>query len=106
MPIVMLAFGIVLAWVGIRGTHGALGKLIGEDLKGYVFWVIAIVMIGSLGYIKTLRPLSVGFLTLLMIGLLLNNPGIWQEIDRLTKAFRSIAPISAGFKPINSRVTP
>jgi Mg2+/citrate symporter len=100
MPFVLIFVGLVLAWSGIRNTHGELWKLATEDLQGYAFWVFAIVLVGSLGYIKTLKPLSVAFLILLMVALLLNNPNIWQQLERLTTAFRSIAPTSAGLQPL------
>jgi Mg2+/citrate symporter len=100
MPLILIFLGIVLSWAGIKNTHKELWKLTTEDLHGYAFWVIAIILVGSLGYVKTLRPLSVAFLTLLMVALLLNNPNVWQQLERLTNSFRSLAPASAGLKPL------
>ena len=79
MPFVFLIVGAVMVTAGVRGQSQNLLKLLKGDLAGtdsYLSWIVAILLIGSLGYIEALRPVSRAFLALVLIVILLKagNP--------------------------------
>lgn len=71
----------MLIIVGVNNRLGELGGLIKEDFVpsdgaiGFPIWIVAIFAIGSLGYVRSLKPVSNAFLVLVMIGLILSNRG-------------------------------
>src|SRR5580765_100365 len=74
MPFALILAGLVLTIAGVKNTQGDLFKLVRGDFTGqgnFAYWVLAIVAIGSLGYIKALRGLTHWFLALLLLVLLL-----------------------------------
>jgi len=80
MPFVLLVIGVFLLVSAIRGTHAQLFSLVQSDFTGpnnFVYWFIAIFLIGALGYIERLKPISIGLLTLVVLVLFLSkgNPG-------------------------------
>lgn len=82
MPFALAIVGIVLLVSALRGTSGALFAAIKSDFTGsgnYLYWVIAIMLIGSIGYIKKLQPVSDAFLALLLIVLMISNKGFFAQ---------------------------
>jgi hypothetical protein len=88
MPFALLIIGAVLLISAARGTTetvasstgGAAGPglfvLIESDFTGtdnFIFWFVAILLIGALGYVQKLRPLSIAFLALVIIVLFLRR---------------------------------
>lgn len=76
MPFALLIIGIALLVSAVRGTQGDLFNLVKGDFTGpnnFIYWTIAILFIGSVGYIPKLKPLSVGFLTLVVLVLVLKR---------------------------------
>lgn len=76
MPFAFIFAGIILLAAGARGTSASLLTLLQGDLTGtnnFFYWVIAIVLIGSIGYVDELKGLSRAFLVLVIIGLILNE---------------------------------
>lgn len=74
MPFALILAGLLLTVAGVRNTQGELFGLVKSDFSGpgsFIYWLLAIVAIGSLGYVKALRPLSHWFLGLLLLVLLL-----------------------------------
>src|SRR5262249_20848171 len=65
MAIILIIVGIILFLTAIRGTTAQFGNLLLQDLfGGFVYWFGAIIVIGLIGYIKPLRPLSNALLVL------------------------------------------
>jgi hypothetical protein len=74
MPFVFLIIGTVFIIAGVRNTTGDLVKLFQTDIQGsnnFVYWILAILAIGSLGYVQDLRQLSRAFLVLVLLVLVL-----------------------------------
>lgn len=93
MPILFGFAGIILIVSAVRDrvTNGnpALIDLLKADFTGqpnFVEWMLAIVLIGSVGYIPKMQPLARGFLVLVIIGMLLSNQGFFEQLQ---KAFQS-----------------
>lgn len=76
MPFAFILAGIVLTISGVRRTSGDLVTLLKGDLTGqhnFFYWIFSILVIGSLGYIDDLRPLSRSLLVLVIVVLVLSN---------------------------------
>jgi putative exporter of polyketide antibiotics len=76
MPFFLLITGTVLIIAAARGTHKDLFRLLEGDFTGprnFVYWFVSILLIGMIGYIPKLKPLSDGFLVLLIIVIFLKK---------------------------------
>lgn len=83
MPYVFLLIGLALAISAIEGTYNALGTQLKQDLTGpksFITWALAIGMVGALGYIEDIRPVTNRLLWLILIVLFLANGGAWQNL--------------------------
>src|SRR5487761_2645425 len=78
MPYVFIIAGAVILLTAINGTTGELGAMLKTDIfgtGGFMYWFIAIVIVGGIGYIKPLKPLSDIILVLLVLILFLSSKG-------------------------------
>lgn len=95
MPFAFIIVGVVMVISGVRGTSQDLLTLVKGDLTGknsYLYWLIAILLIGSVGYVPSLRSLSRAFLALVLIVLVLKvgnpstgNGGFFQQFSAAIK---------------------
>lgn len=77
---------------GVRDTQGDLWTQLQKDFSpsqqqqgqhSFLAWFIAILIIGSLGYIDDLKELSRSFLVLVIIVLFLSNNGFFSQLQQL-----------------------
>lgn len=83
MPYALLLIGAVMLVAGVRNTYKDLWALVENDFTGqggFLSWVAAIAVIGGLGYIPKLKPLSVALMTLLLLVLVLSNKGVFAKL--------------------------
>jgi|SRR5579863_1071640 len=82
MAFVLLIIGAVLLIAGVRNTADdgpngpGLFSLLKNDFTGqqnFIFWVVSILLIGAIGYIPKLKPISTAMLALVVIVLVLNR---------------------------------
>lgn len=76
MAFTFLIAGAILLIASIRNTQGDLYTLVAQDFTGsdnFIFWMVSILLIGAVGYIPKLKPVSVGFLTLVILVLFLTK---------------------------------
>jgi hypothetical protein len=97
MPFVLLLVGILFFVVALQGTQGSLFSLLKSEFVGtnsFVVWAAAFVIIGLLGYIRPIRPITHAFLVLMLLVLILTNgKGFFSQFNA---ALRSpVAPASA-----------
>lgn len=74
MPFVLIFLGLLFTVSGVRNTQGDLYDLLKNDFSGqnsFVYWVLAIVGIGSLGYVPALKSFSSWLLALIFTVMLL-----------------------------------
>ena len=57
----------------IRDSQGMLFSALAVDVPAYVTWATAIVIIGSIGFVPGLKPVSRGLLVLILVVLVLRN---------------------------------
>lgn len=76
MPFVLLFLGILFFVVSIQGTQTNLFTLLKSEFVGsnsFVVWAAALIVIGLLGYIKPIKPISHAFMVLIVLVLVLAN---------------------------------
>lgn len=84
MPFALLIVGIVLVVSAVRGTYSDLITLVSGEFKGssassnFLYWFVAIMIIGLIGYAESLRNFSRAFMGLVIIALLLSNSGFFK----------------------------
>lgn len=97
MAFALVFIGLMMIVTGVRNTHEAFGAQVQSDFTGpnnFITWIVAIGVVGALGYIKTLQQFSTYFMALIIIGLVLSNRGFF---DNFTKALAAgpTAPTAA-----------
>ncbi len=76
MPFVLLIAGAVLLTSAVRNTQDNLFALVKGDFTGsnnFIYWFLAIFIIGSIGYIPKAKPVSTMFLALVVLVLVLTR---------------------------------
>lgn len=76
MPFALAIIGIVLLVAGVRNRQNDLFALVKGDFTGpnnFIFWMVSIFLIGAIGYIPKLKPISTAFLALVIVVLFLKK---------------------------------
>lgn len=105
MPYALILGGLMLTIAGVRNTQGALFTLLEGDFTGprnFIAWTLAMVGIGSLGYVADLRKLSNSFMALILLVLFLANGnsdksggGVFNQFMAAIKGPIPKAPVAA-----------
>jgi hypothetical protein len=88
MPFALVFVGIVLLVAGVRDKQGDLFTLAKGDFTGknnFFFWSGSILAVGAVGYIPRLKPVSDGFLVLVVVVLFLHNKGFFAQFSEALK---------------------
>lgn len=76
MPFVLLILGEMLLVSGIKGTQDEFFALVKSDFTGsgsFIYWLAAIGLIGSLGYVPSLKTFSNTLLILILLVLVIRQ---------------------------------
>ena len=76
MPFALIIIGTVFLVAGVRDKSDELLTLLKSDFTGpdnFLYWMVSILLIGAIGYIKPAQPFSRAFLVLLIVVLFLTN---------------------------------
>ena len=109
MPFIILIVGIVLVVAAIRDTQSSLFTALANDIPAFGTWFTAILVLGAIGFISPLKPLSKALLILVLVVLVLRNyqsiiagfNNAWQSAGSGAKASGS----GSGGPPARGRVT-
>lgn len=71
MPFLVLFLGILIVAAALRGKHAELSQLLIADLKGFVYWIAAILILAAIGAYKPLAPLATALMGLVVLSLML-----------------------------------
>jgi hypothetical protein len=82
LPFLFIIAGVVMVIASVRGTNADLITLVKGDFTGkgnFVYWLVSILIIGAVGYIPDLKPVSRAFLVLVLVVLFLDNKGVFSN---------------------------
>lgn len=89
MPFVFVVVGIGLVVVAIRGTQATAFQLLQSEFSGpnsFIKWALAIFILGGLGYVPVIRPVTRAMLLLVLLVIFLKNgTGLFDK----TKGFNA-----------------
>ena len=88
MPYILVLLGTILFVSGLRNTQGTLWTLVKGDVTGsdsFLVWLAAIAVVGGIGYIPKLRPLSIAFMSLLLLVLVIKDKGVFAQLADFLK---------------------
>ncbi len=88
MPFLLIVLGAILTLSGVHGTEKQLFSLVKNDFfpaqgHGFIYWVMAIAVVGGLGYVPKLESLSRWFMLLLIIVLIVSHGGVFQKLQQV-----------------------
>lgn len=112
MPFILLAIGLMLTVVGVRDNQDAFYGQVQKDFTGpnsFTNWLVPVVALGCLGYVKPIRPAVDLFLALMVVVFFLSNKGGVQNLlPALQKAFNDITPSAtvSATVPLGGSATP
>lgn len=89
MPFALVIIGLLMIITGINDTYSQFGAQLGKDFSGsksFLVWVLALGVVGALGYIKDLRQFSHYFMALILISMILANKGVFGQLQAALKA--------------------
>lgn len=94
MAIALLFAGILLLVAGVRDTQGDLFAQVKKDFTGknnFSEWVLAILLIGALGYIPKVKPFSVALLSLVMLSIFIKKgTGFFGQLSSAVNATANV----------------
>jgi hypothetical protein len=100
MPFVLIVAGVVLLVAAIRDTQQQLFYLVAGDFTGknnFIYWFLSIVIIGAVGYIPRMKPISDGFLILVILTLFLKKGAFFDQFQAAIGTTQAARPVvSAG----------
>lgn len=95
MPFALLSIGILLLVVAVRDQQQAFVALVGGDFSGpgnFLYWVVALALVGAIGYVPKAKPVSTLFIVLILLVLVLKRgtatgttPGVFQQLVNALK---------------------
>lgn len=96
MPLALILLGVLFLTAAVRGDKcngqqcsDLLFKTLKDDFTGpnnFVYWGIALFIIGGAGYYKPLKPLSNAFLGLIILVLFISNRGFFARFMEQIKS--------------------
>jgi hypothetical protein len=89
MPLALVIAGVLLLVSAVRDKQSDLVTLVKGDLLGtgsndgtFIQWALALVMVGAIGYIPRLKPVSVALLALVLVGIFLRKgKGFFSQLS-------------------------
>lgn len=84
MPLVLIIIGITLLYTEYNGTSSTLFTLVENDFTGpnsFEKYLLGLIVIGSIGYIPKVKPISDAFLALVIVVLLLKNQSFFSNLS-------------------------
>jgi hypothetical protein len=109
MPLALILLGVLFLTAAVRGDKcngqqcsDVLFTTIKSDFTGpnnFIYWGIALFIIGAAGYYKPLKPLSNAFLGLVILVLFISNRGFFA---RFMEQIKSTTIAQSNFSASNS----
>lgn len=84
MPFALVIIGLIVVVAAVRDQLSTLSNLVIGDFTGsgnFIYFFVAIIVLGSIGYIEKLKPVSDAFLILVIVVLFLHNRGVFSQFQ-------------------------
>ena len=107
MPYALVILGVLLLVTAVRGTQGDLWSLLKSEFSGtnsFVVWASAFLILGMIGYIKTVRPATDALMMLVLFALIVKNRGGF--FDQFNQAIRNPVAPAGGASAVPALGTP
>lgn len=89
MPFALILVGLILIIASARGTLKDLGALLKGDFTGannFFIWLIALGVVGMIGYYRPAEKFSRAFMALILLAMILSNGGFFRKlVDALSQ---------------------
>lgn len=82
MPFVLIIIGLVLLVAAVRNSQDNLFALVQKDVTGqgnFLYWIASIGIIGAIGYVPKLKPISTALLGLIILVLFISKGGFFEQ---------------------------
>jgi hypothetical protein len=99
MPFALVLIGLILVITAARDTHREFGALIADDFTGqgnFFYWIVSILVIGSIGYYKPARAFSNSFLFLVALSMFIANRGFFAKLQEAIGGIQEFKPDEQG----------
>lgn len=112
MPFAFAGLGLLFLVVAIRGTQEEMFRLLKSEFVGprsFIPWVASILVLGAIGFIKPIRPITDALIGLVILAIILQDKGgFFQKfVDQLSNPVAPPTPApSAADIPRNVQVLP
>lgn len=76
MAFALLIAGVVMLVAAMRNTQLCLVRIVQSDFTGtnnFTYWIVALIVIGAIGYVEKLKKISDGLLVLIFVALFLSR---------------------------------
>lgn len=83
MAFALVGIGLLLFVVAYHNNVAAFGSQLSADLggsSGFMIWVVALFIIGAIGYIPAMKGVSRVFLVLILVVVFLSNKGVFAQL--------------------------
>ncbi len=100
MPFALTTVGLFMVVLGFQDTYKQAGTLIAGDFTGknnFIYFFVAIMVLGGIGYIKGLETFSRALMALIIVVLFLaNKGGVFTEASSALSSGTSTADTAIG----------
>lgn len=89
MPFALTFAGLIMIVVGAQNTFRQFGTQLRKDFTGpgnFTWWIASLGAVGAVGYIPKLRPVALGFMTLIIIVLVIAAKGLFPKLTAALEA--------------------
>jgi hypothetical protein len=111
MPFALILVGVVLIVAAVRNTvtnsatTPGLVTLVKGDFTGnnnFTYWMVVILVLGALGYIDAIKPLSRIFMALVIVVLFLSNGGFFAKFSEQAFGNNTVPSNTVSNLPVNA----
>lgn len=76
MPYVVALIGVLLVVTALRGTTGEFLELLRGDVSGFLWFILALIILGAIGaYIPAWQKVSGAMIFLIVVAFMISNRG-------------------------------